>query len=78
MNWLRRRKVAPIPIPATPMMIAATLLDKVQQGEIENVVVFWKTVRGGFNNAHSTMLTSDMLMHEKGMQEMSLEHYRDC
>jgi hypothetical protein len=74
-SWLRRRKISPLPISATPLMIAAVLLDKVQQGEIDNVVVCWKTKAGGFNIAHSEVLTTDILMHEKAIQQLAMEIY---
>lgn len=76
MSWLRKRKVAPLPVPATPSMIAATLLDRVQQGNIENVIVLWKTKEGQFSSAYSTMVTTDLLMHEKAVQCVAMDHYK--
>lgn len=75
MNWLRRRKVAPLPIPATPSMVAASLLDKVQQGEIESCMVFVKRVNGTYNCSYTTMTTADILMHEKAMQKLAMQFF---
>lgn len=75
MGWFRQRKVSPLPIAATPMMLAATLLDKVQQGEVESCVVLVKRVSGVFEGSYSTMNTVDMLMHEKAVQKLALDLY---
>lgn len=77
MSWLRKRKVAPLPVPATPQMIAATLLDKVQQGEIDHVVVLFKRKNGNYGCDYSSLSTTDILMHEKAMQVLALDHYRN-
>jgi hypothetical protein len=74
--WLRRRKVSPLPVPATPLMIASSLLDAVQQDEISNVVVCTKRKDGSFYIAASTMNTTDMLMHEKSVVEKAMECFR--
>lgn len=75
MSWLKRRKVSPLPLPCTPMMLAASLLDKVQQGEVENLVMLVKLKSGVFEISYSTMETSDALMHEKMMSSKANEFF---
>lgn len=75
MNWLRKRKVSPLPIPATPSMVAATLLDKVQQGQVESCLVMIKYVGGTYNCSYTTMTTADFLMHEKALQKLAMDAF---
>ena len=67
--WVKRRKIAPLPIPASPLMIAAALLDKVQQGEIKSLVVCTQTTKDTFQVSHSGMSTAEALFHGKMVQQ---------
>lgn len=75
MDWFRRRKVSPLPIPATPSMIAASFLDKVQQGQVESCLVMIKYTNGTYNCSYTTMTTADILMHEKCMQKLAMQFF---
>lgn len=58
-------------MPCTPSMLAATMLDRVEQGEVENLVVSVKNREGKFNVFCSTMKTTDMLMHERMVKDLA-------
>jgi hypothetical protein len=57
-------------------MVAAALLDRVQQGDVENVVVLYRRTNGGFCCDYSALNTTDILMHEKAIQALAMDHYR--
>lgn len=78
MGWFKQRKVSPLPVPASPMMLAATLLDKVQQGQVESCVVLVKRISGVFEGSYSTMTTTDILMHEKAVQKLAMSFYDEA
>lgn len=50
-------------IAQTPMVVASTLLDKVQQDQVEALAVCIKWKTGDYCTHLSTQKTSDLLMH---------------